>query len=108
MRTIYRYGDGDGNLRLDRHDDPARPGAGVLGGAALDRFDSILQDIDQRLGDEARIAMERYRPRRKARLKRDLGVRRTLEEDRLLDDRRQVRYRFASVLTDTPVIAAPC
>src|SRR5215472_9380424 len=64
----------------DGHTNSAGWARGLLGDSCLDRFDSILEDIDQRLTDEPRIAAHRHGILWENRREGDLGVCGALEK----------------------------
>src|SRR5690242_20186034 len=64
--------DGDETLRLDGDDNlPGRAADAALGDPPLDRLDRILDDVDERLGNQPRVAGERHRTGVKPRLEAD-------------------------------------
>src|SRR5665213_1888440 len=71
----------------DSHADFARRRARAPGGdARRDRLGCVLENIDQRLADLARIAEDTRRLRRQIELDADVGARRALQESGLADD----------------------
>jgi len=81
----------DDNRRLpvlfdDRHPNLSGRSSLTFGGSRLDRFNCVLDDIDQRLTDEPSIATDRHRKLREDSLEADLGMGGALQKRCLSND----------------------